>query len=161
MRNRLTLLITCCYLVLGRAAAEDITRDPSADWPMYNRDLAGTRYSPLDQINAGNVASLAPAWSYRFNREGHKPISGPSHFELFQQITPIVVKGIMYLPAGDRIVALEPETGREIWVHELAEGIASFRGVSYWPGDAGHQPRIFFTTLRKMIALDAATGKRA
>ncbi|TAJ93987.1 MAG: pyrroloquinoline quinone-dependent dehydrogenase [Gammaproteobacteria bacterium] len=160
MRNQLTLLIASFCLASGGAAAEDQVLDPAADWPMYNRDLAGTRYSPLDQINTGNVGSLASAWTYRFNREGHKPISGPSHFELFQQITPIVVKGIMYLPAGDRVVALEPETGKEIWVHELAEGIASFRGVSYWPGDAEHQPRIFFTTARKMIALDAETGER-
>jgi len=126
---------------------------------MYNRDLAGTRFSPLDQINTGNVARLIPAWTYYFNRQGHKPISGPSHFELFQQITPIVVNDIMYLPAGDRVVALEPESGREIWVHELDEGIASFRGVSYWGGDANHEPRIFFTSLRKLIALDANTGR--
>ena len=142
------------------AAAQDGVRGPEADWPMYNRDLAGTRYSPLAEINTSNVATLVPAWTYRFNREGHEPISGPSHFELFQQITPIVVKGVMYLPAGDRVVALEPETGREIWVHELDEGIASFRGVSYWAGDGDHAPRIFFTSLRKLIALDAATGKR-
>ena len=135
------------------------TRSPDADWPMYNRDLAGTRYSPLDQINTGNVSKLKPAWTYYFNRPDHKPISGPSHFELFQQITPIVVNDVMYLPAGDRVVALEPETGREIWVHELDEGIASFRGVSYWAGDTNHGPRIFFTSLRKLIALDAATGR--
>jgi quinoprotein glucose dehydrogenase len=127
---------------------------------MYNRDLAGTRYSPLDEINTGNVATLVPAWSYYFNREGHAPISGPSHFELFQQITPIVVDGVMYLPAGNRVVALEPDSGKEIWVYELEEGLASFRGVSYWAGDTEHPPRIYFTSLRKLIALDAATGKR-
>jgi glucose dehydrogenase len=33
----------------------------AADWPMYNRDLAGTRFSPLSQINGGNVAKLIPA----------------------------------------------------------------------------------------------------
>src|ERR1700751_4137036 len=38
-----------------------------ADWPMYNRDLAGTRYSPLTQINTNNVADLKMAWSYRLS----------------------------------------------------------------------------------------------
>lgn len=153
--SRIISTILCALTVTVSAQA----RDPAADWPMYNRDLAGTRYSPLDQINSANVDRLTPAWTYYFNRQGHKPVSGPSHFELFQQITPIVVNDVMYLPAGDRVVALEPETGREIWVHELDEGIASFRGVSYWPGDNDHGPRIFFTSLRNLIALDAASGR--
>src|SRR5690606_9247892 len=82
-------------------------------------------------------------------------------FELYQQITPIVVDGVMYMPSGDRVVALRPETGEEIWVHELEEGLASFRGVSYWPGEGEIAPRIFFTSLRKIIALNAADGTRA
>ena len=35
------------------------------DWPMYNRDLAGTRFSHLTQINAGNVGKMRQVWSYR------------------------------------------------------------------------------------------------
>jgi len=154
-------IMILCSVISTAATARDGARGPEADWPMYNRDLAGTRYSPLDEINAGNVAGLVPAWSYPFNRKGHEPISGPSHFELFQQITPIVVNGIMYMPSGDRVVALEPETGKEIWTYELDEGLASFRGVSYWSGDGNIPPRIFFTSLRKLIALDAATGRPA
>ncbi len=129
-----------------------------ADWPMFNRDLAGTRYSPLRQINTGNVAKLARAWTYHFEREG-KTIKGDSPSELYQEITPIVVDGVMYLPAGDRVVALDPETGKEIWVHEVQNGLASFRGVAYWPGDRNNPPRIIFTTGRKMMALNARTGK--
>src|SRR5262249_43447658 len=98
------------------------------------------------------------AWFYRFNREG-KPIRGLSPTELYQEVTPIVVDGIMYLPAGDRVVALEPETGKELWTHELNDTLASFRGVSYWTGDRNNPPRIIFTTARKMVALNAKTGK--
>src|SRR5436305_4496676 len=90
----------------------------ASDWPMFNRDLAGTRYSALTQINTGNVSKLARAWHYGFEREG-KTIKGDSPSELYQEITPIVVDGVMYLPAGDRVVALEPETGKEIWTHEV------------------------------------------
>jgi quinoprotein glucose dehydrogenase len=133
-------------------------KQADADWPMYNRDMAGTRYSPLTQIHTGNVSQLTQAWSYQYRQEGKK-LDAPSPAEIFQQVTPIVVKGIMYLPAGDRVVALEPETGKEIWRHELKTGLASFRGVAYWPGDKNNPPRILFTSLRKLIALNANTGK--
>src|ERR1041384_4532025 len=41
--------------------------NPGADWPMYNRDLGGTRYSPLTQITPANVPDLKMAWSYRLS----------------------------------------------------------------------------------------------
>ncbi|HTM14894.1 MAG TPA: hypothetical protein VL127_18360, partial [Bryobacteraceae bacterium] len=40
------------------------------DWPGYGHDPGGQRYSPLKQINASNVAKLAPAWSYEMKKEG-------------------------------------------------------------------------------------------
>src|SRR5438128_8218280 len=95
-------------------AQKSNARIADADWPMFNRDLAGTRYSPLTQINTTNVATLTQAWSYRLRPEG-KNIAALSPSEIFQEITPIVVNGVMYLPSGNRVVALEPETGKEIW----------------------------------------------
>lgn len=150
------------FLLLGAAPALINAQRAAArndgDWPMFLHDLAGTRYSPLSQINAGNVSRLTQAWFYSFNREG-KTIHGRSPFELYQEITPIVVEGVMYLPSGDRVVALDPETGKEIWRYELGENLASFRGVAYWPGDRSNPPRIIFTTAHKMMALNARTGK--
>jgi len=128
----------------------------AADWPMYNRDLAGTRYSPLDQINTQNVSQLKVAWTYLMRPGGVGPAAAA-----FSQVTPIVVHGVMYLTAGDRILALEPETGREIWSYKLKAGLACARGVAYWPGDANTAPRIFFTSLHKLIALDVGTGQPA
>ena len=138
--------------------AQEAERSAAADWPTYNRDLAGTRYSPLDQIDAGNVGALEEVWSYRFHPEDGF-IEGPSPAELFQQVTPIVVDGVMYLAAGNRVVALRPETGEQIWRHELAEGLASFRGVAYGPATDGHEARIYFTSLSKVVALKAETGE--
>ncbi|MBV8902007.1 MAG: hypothetical protein JOZ22_00095, partial [Acidobacteriia bacterium] len=156
MERRVRLLvflaIPCALVAQQKGGAKD------GDWPMYLRDLAGTRYSPLTQVNTGNVTQLKQAWFYGFNREG-KTIKGLSPTELYQEITPIVVNGAMYLPAGDRVVALEPETGKEIWTYEMGDALASFRGVSYWAGDRNNPPRIIFTTARKMIALNAKTGK--
>jgi glucose dehydrogenase len=121
---------------------------------MYNRDLSGTRYSPLEQINAGNVSKLARAWAYPIGRDATAgTLSGGSEF------TPIVVNGVMYVAASDRVVALEPETGREVWRYPLKTGAPSRRGVAYWPGDAASPPRIFFTAERRLIALAARTGE--
>src|SRR5688572_27364163 len=145
------------------AAQQSATRSADADWPTYNRDLAGTRYSPLTQINANNVGQLKQVWSYRLRPPAGVVVPAvnqpASAAEIFQQVTPIVVNGIMYMPSGNRVVALEPETGKEIWRYELPEGLASFRGVAYWPGDGTLPPRILFTSLRKLVALDAKTGK--
>src|ERR1051325_5415864 len=151
-----TLLV---LLAIAGTAQKNNTRSPDADWPMFNRDLAGTRFSPLTQINAANVANLTTAWSYKLRPHDGKPLTGQSPSEIFQEITPIVVNDVMYLPAGNRVVALEPETGKEIWSYELKEGQASFRGVSYWSGDKNNPPRILFTTARKMVAINAVTGE--
>jgi quinoprotein glucose dehydrogenase len=131
---------------------------------MYNRDLAGTRYSPLTQINGKNVARLALAWSYRPTEAGGRVPT---------QATPLAVNGVMYLPAGDGIVALEADTGKEIWHYHLpGDQTASYRGVAYWPGDGHNPPRIVFTAApggytgsaglinyRMLTALNANTGK--
>jgi quinoprotein glucose dehydrogenase len=158
--GRIVLVCLTLASVVALVSAQQRNRD--GDWPTYNRDLAGTRYSRLTQINTSNVATLVPAWSYRLRPEPGTSVPAidkpASSFEIFQQVTPIVVNGVMYMPSGNRVVALEPETGKEIWRYELPEGLASFRGAAYWPGDTPLAPRIFFTSLRKLIALRADTG---
>jgi glucose dehydrogenase len=147
---------------------------PSGDWPRINRDLAANRYSPLDQINTANVASLEPSWTYQ--------LGGNS------TAVPIVVGGIMYVPSRDRVVALDADTGTEIWAYVLPApptpatppappaGAAapppgpggpggpptvSTRGVSYWPGEGNLPARILFMSRANLIAVDASTGAPA
>jgi quinoprotein glucose dehydrogenase len=137
------------------------TANPDNDWPLYRRDKASTGYSPLKQIDAKNVGTLVPAWNYRLLSDAPPPAApgrGGRGGALSSQATPIVVNGVMYLPAADRIVALEPDSGKEIWRHMVAGGAPSRRGVGYWPGDAGLAPRIVFMAGRRLVALDAATG---
>ena len=100
-------------------------RHAAADWPTYNRDLAGTRYSPLAQINTRTVSSLREVWSYKFHPEDGF-VEGPDPTELFKQVTPIVVDGVMYLAAGNRVVALRPETGEEVGGHCQVEASSRF-----------------------------------
>jgi glucose dehydrogenase len=120
---------------------------------MYNHDLASTRYSPLAQINPGNVANLTLAWFFRPRADGNGPSAAT-----FNEVTPIVVNDVMYLAAGNSVVALQPETGKEIWRYDRKNGLVSSRGVAYWSGDAGASPRIFFTSGHQMVALSAKTG---
>ena len=74
---------------------------------MYNRDLAGSRFSPLTQVNTKNVGKLTEAWTFKLPRH---PSSGgiTGGYEL----TPIVVNGVMYITSVDTVVALEPEIGQ-------------------------------------------------
>jgi quinoprotein glucose dehydrogenase len=132
----------------------------AADWPMYRRDLAGTGYSPLTQITPGNVAALSQAWTFRLQSEGPAPAGrGGAGGGVNSQATPIVIDGVMYLPAANRVVALDAATGKEIWQSVVTGGAPSRRGVAYWAGDGTIPPRIFFMSGRRLIALDARTGR--
>jgi glucose dehydrogenase len=131
------------------------------DWPMYRHDLAGTGYSPLTQINIRNVANLTRVWTYRLQSDAPAAAApggrgGPGGVN--SEVTPIVVNRVMYLPAANRVVALQPEDGKEVWRYPVTGGAPSRRGVAYWPGEAGTPPRIIFTAGRRLIALDAKTG---
>jgi glucose dehydrogenase len=139
---------------------------PAGDWPYYARDAAGTKYSPLSEITPHNVARLTPAWTFSLKAEAVKADSKADPFAVAgstvgttSAATPIVVNGVMYLPAGRRVVALDAADGSEIWSYSLAAGVASQRGVAYWPGDKQNPPRILFTSGSKLIALNAKTGK--
>jgi len=116
------------------------------DWPMYRHDLEGSGYSLLKQIDTSNVDKLTQAWTM--------PLAERPGLE----VTPIAVKGVMYLPGTGKVYALDAETGKEIWHYDVP--MPSSKGVAYWPGDKNNPPRIVFTTFgRKVIELDAATGK--
>src|SRR5262249_57387711 len=63
------------------------------------------------------------------------------------EATPIVVNGVMYLPAGGtRIVALDAASGKELWQHELPKDtVTTARGLAYWAGDSSNPARLLFT----------------
>ena len=126
------------------------------------------RRADLTQIDTSNVARLAVAWTYH-TRELAPAVQTPRHRSL--EATPIVVDGVMYLitPLG-RVIALDPETGKEKWVYDarldrtLGFGDHTSRGVSTWldPTRAAGQPcrrRIVAATVdARLLSIDAATG---
>src|SRR6201997_2974058 len=89
----------------------------NGEWPHYTADLKGTKYSPLDQINASNFNKLEVAWRFKTDNLGTRP-------EYKLEGTPIMVKGVLYTTAGTRrsVVALDPKTGEVIWTRSIREG---------------------------------------
>jgi glucose dehydrogenase len=186
MRVRFAIVIVVAQLLPAAFGQTPKPAAPSGDWPSYNHDLGGTRYSPLTQIDAANVSKLAVAWSYTPRvtpppeAAAAKPAPDAKQTDAKQtgkgggrggargagagigaEVTPIVVNGVMYVPAGNLVVALEADTGKELWRYQLTGGAASTRGVAFWPGDNRNPPRILFTAAggRNLTALNANTGK--
>jgi quinoprotein glucose dehydrogenase len=160
IRSHLLVATLAVVFALSGEAQQPAPARSGADWQTYRHDLAGTGYSPLSQITLANVATLKEAWTFRL--QGDAPASpaggrggaGGAN----SQATPIVVGSVIYLPAANRIVALDAVTGREIWQFPVMGGAPSRRGVAYWPGEGGTAPRILFMAGRRLIALDARSG---
>ncbi|OLC40661.1 MAG: hypothetical protein AUH43_25955 [Acidobacteria bacterium 13_1_40CM_65_14] len=160
MRWSVSVVILVLIAQSGRTQPSS-TEKPGTDWPMYRHDLAGSGYSPLAQIDTKNVAKLIQVWTYGLQSDappaaqgtGRGGAGGPN-----SEATPIVVNRVMYLPAANRVVALEPDEGKELWRYTVSGGAPSRRGVAYWSGDGSNRPRIIFTAGRRLIALDANSG---
>ncbi len=117
------------------------------DWPTYNGDPRGNRYTPLTQISKTTIGRLAPKWEFPFAGAGQL------------QGTPVVVGGIMYVTAPNECVALDAGSGRRIWQFKrprtagITAGSAN-RGV----GVAGD--RVFLETDdARILALNRFTGE--
>ena len=137
------------------------------EWQSYGGDAGGTRSSPLKQINRQNVGRLRRAWTYHMgelDRESNE--TGRHHVVPFES-TPIVIDGALYFSTpSNRVIALDAETGKEIWRFDPQAGRAGprhffqHRGVAYWHGKSGDDGRILYGTFDgRLIALDAKTGK--
>jgi quinoprotein glucose dehydrogenase len=132
------------------------------EWPAYGGDPGNTKYSALRQINRANVTQLKVAWTYHTGdiSDGTKyPVR--SAFEA----TPLVVDGVMYVTAPfSRVIALDPETGKELWAFDpkiemdTPRNLFISRGAAYWSD--GTRKRIMVGTLDgRLFSIDVQTGK--
>jgi len=126
----------------------DAAKEPG-NWLTYSRDYTGQRYSPLNQINAGNIAKLRVAWMYQVNES-----------DTFE-VSPIVVDGAMFVSEpGNAVSALDARTGRTLWRYErtapsdlrlccgkVNRGVAILGDTIYYGSIDAH-----------LVALDARTG---
>ena len=107
--------------VFGQATGQPSTA--KGDWTHYTADVKGTRYSPLDQINAANFNKLEVAWRFKTDNLGTRP-------EYKLEGTPLAVNGVVYATGGTRrsVVALDGELGRaDAGCYSLREGNARRR----------------------------------
>jgi len=162
----LTLAVACAAAVAGGLAASAEQTSPAApavEWRSYAGDLRNQHYSPIDQINAANFATLEIAWRFKTDAMGPRP-----EFKL--EGTPLMVNGVVYTTAGTRraVVALDAVTGELRWMHSEHEGARaaasprqlSGRGVAYWTDGRGDERILYITTGYRLVALDARTGVR-
>jgi quinoprotein glucose dehydrogenase len=137
-----------------------LAADTAADreWRAYGGGFGHTHYSPLKQIDRGNVATLKQAWSYD---------TGDAFEGSEMQCTPLVAHGVVYVTTPKlRLVALDAATGRVLWrfdPHNGAEVKSKYRnrGLMYWESkaDGGKSRRLYFAVDEKFYSIDARTGK--
>ncbi len=168
------------FLVLALAACIQggAVRNPSpaiAEWPTYGNDPGSSRYSPLTDITKGNVANLKVAWTYHTGDisdgkgmwNGQK-IWAKSTFE----DTPLMFDDSLYVATPfNRIIALDPETGKEKWIFDpklnrigyygddfTCRGLAAWTNPALKPADACRKTLYEATLDGRLIAVDARTG---
>jgi glucose dehydrogenase len=141
--------------------ARPLPNTKNGDWTYYTADIHGTKYSPLDQINASNFKNLEVAWRFKTDNLGTRP-------EYKLEGTPLAINGVLYTTAGTRrsVIALDGKTGELIWTHSYREGnraaIAprqlSGRGVAYWTDGKGDERVVYVTTGYRLVELNAKNG---
>src|SRR5881275_2406017 len=157
---RLVCWVVMFSLTPAVAWAQNHPKD--TEWPSYAADTAGTRYRPLDQINASNFNDLEIAWRIKTDNFGDRP-------EYRLEGTPLMVNDVLYATAGSRraVIAVDPATGELLWIQREREGKRrgpaprqlSGRGLAYWSD--GKEERILYVTPGfRLICLEAKTGVR-
>ncbi len=136
--------------VSQRVTPEDLTAQPVGEnWTSYNGDYTGRRYSSLQHINTSNVAGLKAAWVFH-----------PGNTQNLE-VTPVVVRGLMYITSSNDVFALDARTGRQLWHYHrpvssgLLDDAAAHknRGVAVW------QNSVFVETDdAHLLKLDARSG---
>jgi alcohol dehydrogenase (cytochrome c) len=119
------------------------------DWPSYNGEMGGGRYSPLTQINKNNASRLVTKWLFG--------LSNTSNL----QVTPVVADGVMYVTSANECYALDAGTGREIWHYQRprTKGLIGVSAGGANRGVAVAGDRVFMTTDHAhLIALNRVTG---
>jgi glucose dehydrogenase len=150
-----------CCLVGSVSFGQGLPGTENGEWRYLGGDAGHTRSSPLDQINRSNFADLEQAWIWRGDNFG-------SNLDFFSRSTPIYVDGILYTVATPRrqVVAIDPETGENLWTfrepetirHQRSPRQAYGKGVAY--AEVNGRGVIYVTSPGFFLwALDAKTGR--
>ncbi len=150
------------YIQNGTGTVREVSKaEPAIDWRHWGNSAGGSRFAEVDQINTETVSELKEVWRFR---------TGVS--EVFKSV-PLQVGNHLYICAADNIViALDSDTGEEIWRHDpeiqlssQSQYMKTCRGVGYHEAPADYtgecSKRVVIGALdARLIALDASTGER-
>jgi alcohol dehydrogenase (cytochrome c) len=143
----LLLLMSALCVALSPAQernSHDAAKTLSIDWPTYNGDYSGRRFSSLTQINASNVKNLVLAWTYDSGGVSIKA-------------TPLMANGVLYFTVPDHAWAVDARTGRALWHWQTKSRGGTHIGNR---GAALYENWLFFVTPDDyLVSLDATTGK--
>ena len=156
----------CAFAAAALALPLTAQRAAESDWSYYSGNAATTRYSPLSQIDASNVARLRIAWRHPHVDPAITRANPDLTYSNRYMSTPIYVDGLLYVPNGWGLAeAIDPKTGRTVWTQKPLvdgpEGLPSImisKCVAYWAGGDGASPRIFNVRQQHLFALDPRTG---
>ncbi|MDB6092076.1 MAG: Pyrrolo-quinoline quinone [Gammaproteobacteria bacterium] len=121
-----------------------------SDWPSYNGQTTGSRYSALRQITKDNVSLLQAKWVFT--------LRNASEIEA----TPVVSDGMLFVTYANECFALDAGSGRQIWHYQRprTKGIGGVAAKGANRGAAVAANRVFMATDNAhLIALDRTTGK--
>jgi alcohol dehydrogenase (cytochrome c) len=153
----LACLLACLpslSLAQGLDAQKLLQKGPTDTWPTYNGDYSGRRFSPLTQVQTGNVHRLSLAWMYRVKITGGA-MRGVGDPDI--KSTPLMVNGVLYFTIPDHVYAVDARTGQELWHYDWVDKgghLVGNRGVGMY-GDWLY----FLAPDGWFISLEAKTGK--
>ena len=122
---------------------------PGENWPSYNGDYSGRRYSGLSQINPGNVSQLSAQWVFHSDNSDRL------------EVTPVVINGLMLVTSANDTYALDARSGREIWHHSVPknEGLIDDAAGHHTRGVAIWHSRVYMNTDNAhLLCLDLRSG---
>ncbi len=117
--SRSTTLLVLAVSLAACGQSRPASDIKPGDWPHYARDLAATKYSPLDQIDASNVGDLEIAWQWE-SADSDLPARFPgTEVNPNYQVTPIKIGNRLYAATNmGQAVALDPSTGEQLWRYD-------------------------------------------
>ena len=161
------LCMTVLAVLAAVAAGSPAAYAQQVEWRSYGSDVAGTKYSPLDQINKDTVGDLEIAWRQSVLPDairGDREITA----SVASQNTPLMADGRRYISSGlGTVAALDAKTGEVLWFDEPPDRdgepfqrARQTRGVAYWDDPESDEARVLAVVGEYLVALDARTGKR-
>lgn len=149
------LIVGMLGLLVAACGSGDSTRaageDDGTNWQHFGRTASEDHFSPLNEINDGNISRLGLAWSYDLD-----------DFDTFT--APLAVDGVLYFGVGNSVLrAIEAHTGRLLWEYDpevynqegrMVRAGWGIRGIAYADGKV-------FTGTRdgRLIAVNARNGE--